>query len=128
MSNKTQLQTNNAALDTLITRVNAAKDTAASLPEAGGSGGGSVETCTVTINPGKFGVDSGIFYYTDNNMNIQHTEYTNSAVLTVAKNTLIYIEGWSSYNTFSGSCTNLFFLQGKAVFTINGDCEFNFDT
>lgn len=48
MSNKTQLQTNNTALDTLITRVNAAKDTAASLPEAGG-GGGSVKTCTVTI-------------------------------------------------------------------------------
>ena len=37
MSNKTQLQTNNTALDALITRVNAAKDTAASLPEAGGS-------------------------------------------------------------------------------------------
>lgn len=51
MSNKTQLQTNNTALDALITRVNAAKDTAASLSEAGGgSGGGSVETCTVTIN------------------------------------------------------------------------------
>lgn len=35
MSNKTQLQTNNANLDALISRVNAAKDTAASLPEAG---------------------------------------------------------------------------------------------
>lgn len=51
MSNKTQLQTNNTTLDTLITRVNAAKDTAASLPEAGsGSGGGaSVETANVTV-------------------------------------------------------------------------------
>ena len=51
MSNKTQLQTNNANLDALITRVNAAKDTAASLPEAGGADGSSntVETCTVTI-------------------------------------------------------------------------------
>ena len=39
MSNKTQLQTNNTQLDALITRVNAAKDTAASLPEAGGGGG-----------------------------------------------------------------------------------------
>jgi hypothetical protein len=35
MSNKTQLQTNNNALDALITRVNAAKDVAASLPDAG---------------------------------------------------------------------------------------------
>ena len=47
MSNKTQLQTNNAALDALITRVNAAKETAASLPEAGGSGGGNYEYCPV---------------------------------------------------------------------------------
>jgi hypothetical protein len=48
MSNKTQLQTNNTALDALITRVNAAKEVAASLPEAGS--GGDVETCTVTLN------------------------------------------------------------------------------
>ncbi len=76
MSNKTQLQTNNTSLEALITRVNAAKDIAASLPEAGGtedldsviteletkvvtlnniledktSGAGSFETCTITIN------------------------------------------------------------------------------
>jgi hypothetical protein len=52
MSNKTQLQTNNTNLDALISRVNAAKDTAASLPEAGsgGSGGGSIETCTITFD------------------------------------------------------------------------------
>ena len=55
MSNKTQLQTNNTALDALIARVNAAKDTAASLPEAGG---GSVETCTVTV-----GVTTGSSVY-----------------------------------------------------------------
>lgn len=38
MSNKSQLQTNNTNLDALISRVNAAKNTAASLPEAGGGG------------------------------------------------------------------------------------------
>ena len=46
MSNKTQLQTNNTKLDALITRVNAAKDTAASLPEAGGSSD-SFPTCKI---------------------------------------------------------------------------------
>lgn len=53
MSNKTQLQTNNTTLDSYIARINAAKETAASLPEAGSGdsgGGASVETCTVTIN------------------------------------------------------------------------------
>lgn len=51
MSNKTQLQTNNTALDGYITRINAAKEVAAGLPEAGGGGsdGGSVETIDVTI-------------------------------------------------------------------------------
>jgi hypothetical protein len=47
MSNKTQLQTNNASLEEYITRINAAKEVAAGLPEAGG--GGSVETSNVTI-------------------------------------------------------------------------------
>jgi hypothetical protein len=49
MSNKTQLQTNNTNLDALISRVNTAKDTVASLPEAGSGGGGSVEYETVNI-------------------------------------------------------------------------------
>lgn len=55
MSNKTQLQTNNTALDGYIARINAAKEVAAGLPEAGGggSGGGSnfyEETFTTTGN------------------------------------------------------------------------------
>jgi hypothetical protein len=55
MSNKTQLQTNNTNLDALITRVNAAKDTAASLPEAGGgSSGEGFETVTVRSAEGMF--------------------------------------------------------------------------
>ncbi len=62
MSNKTQLQTNNTALDALITRVNAAKEAAAGLPEAGGSGGGNVETCNVTIN---YVSDFGCFGHID---------------------------------------------------------------
>lgn len=36
MSNKTQLQTNNASLDRYISRIQAAKEVAATLPEAGG--------------------------------------------------------------------------------------------
>ena len=39
---KEQLQQNNNELNTILETVN-------NLPEAGGSGGGSMETCTVTI-------------------------------------------------------------------------------
>ena len=50
MSNKTQLQTNNTALDGYITRINAAKEVAAGLPEAGGSSGsGNVNTVDMTF-------------------------------------------------------------------------------
>lgn len=51
MSNKTQLQTNNTALDGYIARINAAKETAASLPDAGSGGSGSnIATTEVLVN------------------------------------------------------------------------------
>lgn len=52
MSNKQQLQENNTTLDDYIARINAAKETAAGLPEAGGSGevGARYKTCSVTIS------------------------------------------------------------------------------
>jgi hypothetical protein len=51
MSNKTQLQNNNTALDGYIARINASKEVAAGLPEAGGGGGSaSYDTCTLQIN------------------------------------------------------------------------------
>jgi hypothetical protein len=48
MSNKTQLQANNSALDGYISRINAAKDTALSLPEAGGASEVTLQSKTVT--------------------------------------------------------------------------------
>ena len=72
MSNKEQLQTNNQALDSLIARVNTAKNTAASLPSAGSGGGTSgnpfetVDTFTVTLvvdNPNDIPVIASSYYY-----------------------------------------------------------------
>ena len=60
MSNKTQLQENNTALDSLISRVNAVKDTAASLPEAGSGSSGGIEYEVFELNPGY----PDTFYYT----------------------------------------------------------------
>jgi hypothetical protein len=51
MSNKTQLQTNNASLDNCIARINAAKEVAAELPEA--SHGGNDEFISVTVDTAK---------------------------------------------------------------------------
>lgn len=95
MSNKIQLQTNNADLQSLIDRVNAAKDIAASLPEAGG-GGGSLETCTVTYDafapsvPGTYQIK-----YTDSTGKINTTNYNpmQNIEIVCQKNTLIFFEG-----------------------------------
>lgn len=71
MSNKTQLQTNNTSLEECITRINAAKEVAAGLPEAGGgsSGGndfeGNTDTCTIMID--SYYTISGIGYYNATN-------------------------------------------------------------
>lgn len=60
MSNKTQLQTNNTSLEALITRVNTAKNTAASLPEVGSGGSGTnIDTCSVTITCAEAGIVTG---------------------------------------------------------------------
>lgn len=64
MSNKSQLQTNNTSLEALIARINTAKNTVDSLPNAG-SGGGSTsvnlqaKTVTPTSLPTTISPDSG---------------------------------------------------------------------
>lgn len=96
MSNKTQLQTNNTTLDALITRVNAAKDTAASLPEAGSSGGGSVETITITCttlpDPGT------VIYYMDETMTLQQKSVSRNAQYTIVKGTIFIVNNWPTTN------------------------------
>ena len=74
-NNKTQLQTNNTALDALITRVNDAKDIAASLPEVDGSGGDSrtEEIYSEAIDP----INSGRTYVETDKLIENNEEITN---------------------------------------------------
>ena len=99
MSNKTQLQTNNTALDGYIARINAAKETAASLPEAGGSGG-SVNIKNIQVT-GNFNGDS--LWYSQLNEDTQTISYINSYEqdsLLVLENSLLIIEDGSGMVTF----------------------------
>jgi hypothetical protein len=133
MSNKTQLQTNNSNLDALIARVNIAKDTAASLPEAGG---GSVETCTVQFSYMDYLCDTpGVLYYTKPDLTSGQATYQASrdnplqppSSVTVLKNSIVVLtstvppeEFWGN---LSGDCEPLIesFIGGWA-FRVNGDC------
>lgn len=134
MSNKTQLQTNNVNLDALITRVNAAKDTAASLPEAGGS----VETCTIDY------FDAGNGYWISVTRVIDGCITT--TIIDLASNNL-YGTGFTIDNVVKGTKLLIihgdlvedYVVEGEAVydgrigagwyddytysFTINGDCH-----
>lgn len=100
MSNKIQLQTNNTSLDGYITRINAAKDVAANLPEAGGSGG-SVEAWTGTVyGANGLGTYPNIWiYYTDETLTCRSimVEPRSEKIITIAANTLICVT--SSYDT-----------------------------
>ena len=108
MSNKTQLQTNNTNLDALIARVNAAKNTAASLPSAG-SGGSALETVTITYTDMP---DPGVtIIYMDSSMNIQSLPLTRNMSFTTIKNSMVLIEGYMGTSfpscTFYVNCSNV---------------------
>lgn len=64
MSNKTQLQSNNALLSQNNTDLQALINTANALPDAGG-GGASIETCTVTITTDIAVLAYGVTRYVD---------------------------------------------------------------
>ena len=111
MSNKTQLQTNNTALDGYIARINAAKEVAAGLPEAGGGGGGgSVETCTVQVLPGLFATGRFLTYTTiDDSGHIvsQMLENFNyKDVLTCVCDSIVTVCYPASISNFACSSTN----------------------
>lgn len=93
---------------------------------SGGSsgGGGSVETCTVAVRqdgPLSPMPTYPTFYYTDENLSIK-TLTRNSADITIAKNTVIAISGWSGMCYAEGSCEEIFHASLNAAYKVTGDC------
>jgi hypothetical protein len=99
MSNKTQLQNNNTALDGYIARINAAKEVAAGLPEAGGGGSGSVET--ITVSYGSLPDPGMMIHYIDNTMTLQQASVSRTAQYTILKGTIFIVES-CMIDTFGG--------------------------
>jgi hypothetical protein len=100
------------------------RDAVNSLPEAGGSGGGSsFETCTVQFvqGDGPAGGTPLLVYYTDTDINPQILNGLGS--FTVPKNTIIAIDGWSAMCKASGA-TQLFYLTGLAAYRISENAIF----
>lgn len=124
MSNKTQLQTNNTALDALITRVNIAKDVAASLPKAGGgSGGGSaVETCTGTVKSAGIPVTNSVWYMNSDMQPASCTPDSKRATsFTAIKGSFVFIYGSTTTNRILTGVTLLYSNGYSIVVSIDSD-------
>lgn len=127
MSNKTTLQSNNALISQSNTNLQALINTANALPDAGsgGSGGGSVETCTITITPdGMISPDSPTYWYTDAETMTIKSLSTQKATIMVPKNSIIVIVNWTSSSMVTGSCNRIFYSGGHTAYQITGDCAF----
>ena len=131
MSNKIQLQVNNTNLDTLIARVNSAKNTASSLPEAGGggsSGGEVVEMCTGTVILNRPPSPGGVINYVDQNMNLTNSSVDdNHLSFSCMKNSIIHTNDWSTQSTTSGDIELIEYVIGQAIFFVSGDFTLMFD-
>lgn len=88
--------------------------------EIGVIGGASIETCTVIFKRSSPTPDIPIYYFTDANMMSQSISERNGTV-TVPKNTIIAVTGWTTMSTHSGNCTQIFNTTAKAAYLISGD-------
>lgn len=112
-----------AEYTSLLTDLEAAVD---ALPDAGsgGSGGGSVETCTVTITQYKGGVfvpmDDTMMFYTGADSMATCQTVNDGSIVTVVKNSLVVLYIWPS----ASGATNAEMLNhenGVAGYKITGD-------
>lgn len=122
MSNKTQLQTNNTALDGYIARINAAKEVAAGLPEAGGSGGGSVETCTGTVKSAGIPNTNSVWFLNSDMQPDYCTPGSKTATtFTTIKGSFVFIYGSTSTGRTLNGVTLLYSNGYSIVVSIDSD-------
>lgn len=88
---------------------------------AGEGGGGSIETCTVTITTGCPTPEMPTFYYTDAATLTVKSISTLNGTITVPVNSIIAIVNWNSMSENSGLCSLLFYSVMHAAYEINGN-------
>jgi hypothetical protein len=150
MSNKQQLQINNTKVASLVeilknkaipsgedvteettaytTKISQLETAVAALESelegkaSGGSGGGTVETCTVTLSDVTESVN---WYYTDASMTLQN--FVGTGTLTVAINTMLAYQAPSaliSVNYYENCSPVLYLGSQYGVVHIYGNCRF----
>ena len=100
--------------------------------EGSGGGGGSVETCTVTFTTRGMvvpGEGAGTVYYSDGNGAVKSVSYdcTAGTVITVVKNSIIYITAWTSYSSVTNA-TVIWARYGNGVISIENNATLKFSS
>lgn len=113
-----QLEQNTTSLDEVLAMVNA-------LPDAGGGGAPSLETCSFTFyseNPVQRAIQ---IYYLDGSMNHAYAGVSafGNATLTVLKNSILVVHGYGGLNGFDGDCEILGDYQASVSIYVTGDCS-----
>ena len=93
------------------------------ISNGGTSGGGSVETCTITfeyIDP-VFMVGEIDVYYTDVDMQVKSLKISDNTSIQVVKNTIIAIDNSNSNNDYGSGLISLTFSPPLFVFLCAGD-------
>lgn len=126
MSNKTQLQTNNTTLDGYIARINAAKEVAAGLPEAGGSI--ISESCEVSLETAGIAPETPTIYYVSPDMTLEHFNFSPGGgdIIAIAKNSIVYLADWTNYSYASEGASLINYNTGDAAYFISGDCTLTY--
>ena len=87
----------------------------------GGSGGGSVEMCTVVVTLDAPSIEPPKVYYTDSNMSVQVNDVPGELNLSIPIGTLLLTTGGSSMDSISGNGQKIWYGMGNTVFQINGN-------
>ena len=93
--------------------------------EAGGGSGGGVETCAGSFKYAYIPVEFSTLWYTDPNMNVVKLQpITEERIsFSVAKGTILFIEGWEQVCSVSGEVEEIFYRMGNIAFKVNGAFE-----
>ena len=122
MSNKSRLQTNNTNLQALINKANA-------LPDAGGgSGGGSVEMCTVTIKVNAPVMNDYTVYSSNSNLQVVTTTVSSGGgTFQAAKGTIAMVTPWESMSNDDNQIFKTAYNGGCGVWIITENCTITYD-
>ena len=96
--------------------------------EGKAAGGGSAETCTVSLVINAPSIDDFTVHYLNNNFVLATTTlaHATGGTFTVAKDTVIAITPWAPTGLATGGCTRIFGYGGGGAFIVSGDGTLRF--